>query len=116
MQYNQGDIINCEFYIPNEGHKEHPCIVISTPEVQDIDKMLICLMITGSDRKDDFSFFLEEKMLTSKLSKKSQIRLHLINAISMYEVKPYSGNKTKLKRKYFESLLEKFNVRVLDNY
>ncbi len=73
--------------------------------------MLICLMLTGSERKDSFSFFLDDRMITSPLNKKTQISLHLINAMSVNKVKPYYGTKTKLKRKYFDSLFEKFNLR-----
>lgn len=114
MAYQRGDIVEVPFQIPHHGRIEkHPAVIISNQAVFDNDECYICAMMTSSKVVDEFTFEIEDEMLTSPNSKEfAQVRCHLI----AYVLKGHIVNnskRNKLKRAYVDQLVEYITVASL---
>ncbi len=116
MSYNRGDIV--EFYLElpyQESSKPHPFIIISNEEVYEQDGMYICVMITHSENIDQFTFEIENKMLTKNVDGNfSQARCHLIVNIKEEEIIPTMA-RNRIKNKYVDRLVSRIEMVSLSN-
>ncbi|SDP93727.1 PemK-like, MazF-like toxin of type II toxin-antitoxin system [Mucilaginibacter sp. OK268] len=80
MSFKEGHIVALNFEMPNDGsYLEHPAVIISCDEVYSKDKCYVCVMISGTEQTDRFSFKLDSTMYEKPhIGKKSQVRCHLI--------------------------------------
>jgi mRNA-degrading endonuclease toxin of MazEF toxin-antitoxin module len=108
--YQQGDIILVNFPLP-KGFKLHPAVVISVSEVYESEESYICAMISSVRINDNFSFLLNDEMLTNNLDKQSQVRCQLIALLHEDEIE---RKIIKLKKEYVAKLLTKIKSTVLD--
>ena len=81
MKYVQGDIVNVFLYPLKQGDKEHPGLIISNDDVNSLEEKYLCLMLTGSNQEDEFSFFISDKMTTKPLSKNCVVRVSLFASL-----------------------------------
>ena len=77
MIYSQGDIVLVPFPFSNQnGSKPRPAIVVSNSKVNK-SKDIILAQITSTSRTDDYSFLLENKMLSHLLHENTcEVRCH----------------------------------------
>jgi mRNA-degrading endonuclease toxin of MazEF toxin-antitoxin module len=109
---HQGEIHECNFYIPNHGFKVHPVIILSNDSVNEYGDGFICAMITSIEQSDDFTFWLDNKMLQKEMKKKSQVRLHLISGLDESSIT--KRNLSKITPKYLEQIIDKIFSDILN--
>ena len=111
MNIQQGEIVEVNVYLPNGGFKPHPAIVISNNNMFFYESAFIIVMISGTNVNDDFSYHLTDEMLTQKPKKKSQVRCHLINLVTIKDVIKKHG---RIKKQYLSEIIEKIKSDVLN--
>lgn len=103
----QRDIVEVMFDDDLGGN--HPAIVLSNKLVQEIEGYFVCVMMTTSKYNDEFSFVIEEHMLTKPLNKKHcEARCHLINFVPLESIIVNSRN-NQIKIEPFKKLIAKIN-------
>ena len=71
MKIYQRESLDINCYIPNQGFKPHPVLIISNNEINEFQDHFIGVMLSSSIKfNDDYSFWLENKMLTKPTRKK----------------------------------------------
>jgi len=110
MKIGQGDIIEINFKLPEGIFKPHPCLVISNNDINEYEAAYIVVMISGVPRKDNYSYFLEEYMLTKTPKKASQVRCHMITMANYNEV---LGTHGRIKKQYLSEIIEKIKSEVV---
>lgn len=108
----QGQIIECNFPIPNNGFKPHPVLVVSNNQLNELEDGYVGVMISGIDTDDEYSFWLNNMMLQKPMKKKSQVRLHLINGFDERAVTMKHLNT--MKPKYVEQVIDAIHHIVLN--
>lgn len=86
MAVNRGEIVEIQFPLPNGGHKNHPTIVISNNDVYNNEQAFLAVMLSGKPVLDNFSFELDDSMVTKPFKKKTQVRCHLITIASESDI------------------------------
>ncbi|MBC7720766.1 MAG: type II toxin-antitoxin system PemK/MazF family toxin [Pedobacter sp.] len=86
MTIHQPDIVEVNFQLPNGKFKVHPALVISNQNVLDTEDIFYAVMISSKSFNDEFTFELNNNMLTKPLSKTSFVKCQLIQAYSTDEV------------------------------
>lgn len=103
MAIDQKDVYLLPFPF-NDGTQDHPFIVLSIKEANEIENTFIAVMITSSAYRDDFSFDLNDNMFEKPLDKKGcHVRMHLV---TIYLGKEIRGRKLNtMKELYFKELM-----------
>lgn len=109
MAVIQREIVELNYELPNGQLKTHPALIISNKDVYDIEGIFYALMISSKPLPDEFSFELDDEMLTKPMAKKSYVKCQLIQAYSEDEVIKRHGM---IKQKYFEEILNKMIASV----
>ncbi len=86
MRITQGDIVELNFELPNGKLKNHPALVISNKNVLEAEDIFYAVMISSKEYNDEFTFELDNNMLSKPLSKKSFVKCQLIQSYSLNEV------------------------------
>jgi hypothetical protein len=105
---SQRDIIEVFFELP-QGLLRHPVIVLSNNEAIKMEGYFVGVMLTSQYFDDEFTFPIEDFMLTKPLTNKSQVRLHLIGWFSVESVVKNSHYNHKIKIDYFKQLTNQIN-------
>ncbi|MEO6834247.1 MAG: type II toxin-antitoxin system PemK/MazF family toxin [Chitinophagaceae bacterium] len=82
MKVQQRDIVEHNFQLPEGTLKLHPAFVVSNEAVMDAEDIFYVVMISSKPFNDEFSFELEDAMLTKPLRKKSFVKCQLLQAYS----------------------------------
>lgn len=86
------------------GIEDHPFIVLSVEEANQVEDSFIGVMITSSTHKDDMSFQLSDNMFEKPLFKEGcHARMHLITLQVDAEINGKRINK--MKEEYFKQLM-----------
>src|SRR5579872_3283188 len=101
MKVQQRDIIEVNFELPNGRFKTHPALVVSNENVLETEDIFYAVMISSKLFNDEFTFELENSMLSKPLSKKSFVKCQLIQSYSTYEV---ISKISSIKPAYFEQI------------
>ncbi len=109
MLLSQGDIVDV-FFPLKQGDQPHPALIISNDNVNSLEEKYFCVMITGNQTKDEFSFFLDDTMTTKPLDKKSVIRFSLF---STFKDKEIQMARSHLKKEFLLQVLDQFNKVIL---
>lgn len=103
----QRDIVEVVFDDDFGGN--HPAIVISNKLVQEIEGYFVCVMMTSSVYDDEFSFLIDDNMLSKPMHKKHcEARCHLINFVPI-DCIIVNTNRNQIKMKPFKALIDKIN-------
>ena len=71
MKIYQREILFVDCYIPNDGLTKHPVLVISNDDINEYENHFVGVMLSSSENfNDNYSFWLEDKMLTKKMKKR----------------------------------------------
>ena len=82
----------------------HPAIVLSVDEGN--DDWVVCVMVSTMDWKDEFSFPLTNEMMDPPMSKRCEVRLHMVGGFPAESVSP---DRQKMKPAAFKRLLREIN-------
>lgn len=86
MKIQQRDIVEINFELPNGKLKVHPALVISNEHVLHAEDIFYAVMISTKPYNDEFTFELNNSMLSKPLLKKSYVKCQLIQSYSVTEV------------------------------
>jgi len=103
MKIQQRDIVELNYELPNGKLKVHPALVISNANVLETEDIFYAVMISSNPMNDDFSFELDNVMLTKPLSKKSFVKCQLLQSYSTDEV---ISKISTIKQVYFEKIIK----------
>ena len=86
MKVQQRDIVELNYELPNGKIKIHPVLIISNDNVLETEDIFYAVMISSNPINDDFTFELDNSMLSKPLSKKSYVKCQLLQSYSIDEV------------------------------
>jgi mRNA-degrading endonuclease toxin of MazEF toxin-antitoxin module len=101
MKIEQRDIVELNFELPDGRFKVHPALVVSNENVLNAEDIFYAVMISTKPFNDDFTFELENNMLSKSLSRKSFIKCQLLQSYSVDEV---LSKISSVKPLYFEKI------------
>jgi len=105
MKVHQRDIVELNFELPDGKLKSHPALVISNDYVLETEDIFYAIMISSKLYNDEFTFELNDGMLTKPLSKKSYVKCQLIQSYNTDEV---ISKISSVKPAYFEQIKKRF--------
>ena len=111
MKANQGDIIEINFYLPGKRFEPHPCVVVSNNTINKYEDSFVVAMLSTAKTNDNYSFHLQDFMLTKKPRKKGQVRCHLL---SIAPDSAIMGRYGRIKKQYLSEIIEKIKSEVLN--
>ena len=103
MKVQQRDIVELNYQLPNGKLKLHPALIISNSDVLDTEDIFYAVMISSNPMNDDFTFELENAMLTKPMTKKSFVKCQLLQSYSTDEV---ISKISTVKQVYFDKILK----------
>ena len=86
MKVGQRDIKEVNFELPDGSLKIHPALVLSNEHVLDVEDIFYAVMISTKPFNDEFTFKLNNSMLSKPLAKQSYVKCQLIQSCSIDEV------------------------------
>ena len=104
MNVQQRDIVELNFELPDGKFKTHPALVISNEQVLETEDIFYAVMISSKPFNDEFTFELNNSMLSKPLSKKSFVKCQLIQSYTTDEV---ISKISSIKIIYFEQIKRK---------
>ena len=104
MKFQQRDIVELNYELPNGKFKLHPALIISNENVLSTEDIFYAVMISSNPINDDFSFELDNTMLTKPLAKKSFVKCQLFQSYSIDEV---ISKISSVKQLYFDKILKR---------
>ncbi|MCB9425524.1 MAG: type II toxin-antitoxin system PemK/MazF family toxin [Flavobacteriales bacterium] len=103
----QRDIVEVVFDDDFGGN--HPAIVLSNKLVQDVEGYFVCVMMTSKNFNDEFSFVINDEMLTKPLNREHcEARCHLINFVPVDSI-IRNRYRNQIKIDSFKKLIDKIN-------
>jgi mRNA-degrading endonuclease toxin of MazEF toxin-antitoxin module len=111
LKANQGNIVEINFYLPGKRFEPHPCVVISNNIINEYEDSFIVAMLSTTKTNDNYSYHLEDFMLTKKPRKKGQVRWHLL---SIAPDSTIIGKYGRIKKQYLSEIIEKIKFDVLN--
>lgn len=103
MKVQKRDIIELNYELPNGKFKVHPALVISNENVLETEDIFYAVMISSNPINDDFTFELDNAMLTKPLLKKSYVKCQIIQS---YTTKEIISKISSVKQIYFDKILK----------
>ena len=104
--FKQRQIVLVKFKLPGGASLEHPVIILSNDSVIQKEKAFVGVMMSSSGRYDEYTFKVENNMLSKPPRLQTQIRCHLVALIDNNEViNPIS----EIKKDSFTKLLTHIN-------
>ena len=79
MKVQKRDIVELNYELPNGKFKVHPALIISNENVLETEDIFYAVMISSNPINDDFTFELDNAMLTKPLMKKSYVKCQISN-------------------------------------
>ena len=104
MKVQQRDIVELNFELPGGKFKSHPALIISNENVLETEEIFYAVMISSKPFNDEFTFELNDSMLTKPLTKRSFVKCQLIQSYSVDEV---ISKTSSIKSVYFEQIKRK---------
>ena len=104
MRVQQRDIVELNYELPNGKFKVHPALIVSNENVLETEDIFYAVMISSNPLNDDFTFELDNAMLTKPLSKKSFVKCQLLQSYSIDEVISKISN---VKQVYVDKILKR---------
>lgn len=109
MKYRQRDVVELSFELPNGAMKLHPCVIISTDELQEAEGIFYAVMLSTKRHNEDYIFELTPDMFNYKTDRVSYAKCHLVNTYEPSEVIQRFGSITK---EAFAELIKHINLSI----
>ena len=78
MKYQQGDIIEVDFMLPDYQYKVHPAIIVSNDELNEKENFYYIVLVSSKTHFPEYSYPLTDEMTTNKFSKKSYVKCQVM--------------------------------------
>ena len=104
MKYQQGDIIEVNFMLPNFVFKPHPAIIVSNNELNEKEDFYYIVLVSSSTRFPEYSYPLTDEMTTNKFAKKSYVKCQVMYYEKERGVMRKLG---KVQKPYFDEIIDK---------
>lgn len=104
MKYHQRDVVEINFLFPNGAMKPHPAIIISNDLLQEVEGFVYLVLISSKNYNDEYSYPLENQMLSFKMEKQSYVKCQLITANPDETIIQKLGV---IKKEYFDEIQQK---------
>lgn len=109
MKVHQRDIIEVNYLFPNGITKPHMAIVVSNDELQDTEDFFYIAMISSKNYNPQYTYLLENDMLTKPLSKKSYVICQLIGGYTERDVVKICS---RIKNTAFQEVIDKIKQTI----
>lgn len=109
MKVHQRDIIEVNYLFPNGITKPHMAIVVSNDELQDTEDFFYIAMISSKNYNPQYTYSLENDMLTKPLSKKSYVICQLIGGYTERDVVKICS---RIKKTAFQEVIDKIRQTI----
>ena len=104
MKVQKRDIVELNYELPNGKFKVHPALIISNENVLETEDIFYAVMISSNPINDDFTFELDNAMLTKPLLKKSYVKCQILQSYTTEEV---ISKISSVKQVYFDKILKR---------
>lgn len=104
MKVQKRDIVELNYELPNGKFKVHPALIISNENVLETEDIFYAVMISSNPINDDFTFELDNVMLTKPLQKKSYVKCQILQSYTTEEV---ISKISSVKQVYFDKILKR---------
>ena len=104
MKVQKRDIVELNYELPNGNFKVHPALIISNENVLETEDIFYAVMISSNPINDDFTFELDNAMLTKPLLKKSYVKCQILQSYTTEEV---ISKISSVKQLYFDKILKR---------
>ncbi len=109
MKYEQRDIVEINFMFPDGTSKPHPALIVSNNELQLDEGFIYLSMISSKAYNPQYSFELEDNMLTMPMVKKSYVKCQLlVGNVERDVIRKIS----RVKQPYFDEIVEKIKETI----
>ena len=86
MKVNQRDIVEVNFLFPNGQMKPHMAVVVSNDELNENEDFFYLAMISSKNYNPQYTFELEDNMLSTPLKLRSYVICQLISGYTERDV------------------------------
>lgn len=104
MKVQKRDIVELNYELPNGKFKVHPALIIFNENVLETEDIFYAVMISSNPMNDDFTFELDNAMLTKPLLKKSYVKCQILQSYTTEEV---ISKISSVKQLYFDKILKR---------
>lgn len=104
MRIEQGELLEVNYLLPDDKLKPHPAVVISCNDVNIYENAYICVMISSVETDDEYSFWLDDYMLTKPSKKRCQVRCQLITIVPEKQI---IQKLSKIKKQFLKKIIDK---------
>lgn len=109
MKYEQRDIVEINFVLPEGVSKVHPALIISNNELQEWEGYIYLCMISSKDYNEDYNHPISDKMLTLPMQKQSYVKCQiLVSDVDRDVIRKIS----RMKQPYFNEVIEKIKETI----
>lgn len=109
MKVHQRDIIEVNYLFPDGTSKPHMAIVVSNDELQETEDFFYIAMISSKNYNPQYTYTLDNKMLTIPLSKQSYVICQLIGGYTERDVVKICSH---IKKPAFQEIIEKIKQTI----
>jgi mRNA-degrading endonuclease toxin of MazEF toxin-antitoxin module len=109
MRVHQRDIVEVNFLFPDEKMKPHMAVVVSNDELYENEEYFYLAMISSKNYNSQYTFELNDDMLSKPLSLKSYVVCQLISG---YTERHVITNCNRVKETVFMEIVEKIKKTI----
>ena len=109
MKIHQRDIIEVNYLFPDGTSKPQMAIVISNDELQESEDFFYIAMISSKNYNPQYTYSLDNTMLTNPLSKESYVICQLIGGYTDRDVVKICS---RIKNSAFQEIIEKIKQTI----
>lgn len=112
MGFQKRQLIEVQFRLPPNGElKEHPAVILSNSEINELEEGFVAVMMTSNNPDDEYSFPISDDMVSLPFNDKKhrEIRLQLIGNFMDSDVIPNKQPLRFLKETHFKRLIIQIN-------
>ena len=109
MKYEQRDIVEINFMFPDGTFKPHPALIVSNNQLQEDEGFIYLCLISSKEYNPQYSFLLEDSMLTVPMLKRSYVKCQLLVGNVERDV---LRKLSRIKQPFFEEIVEKVKTSI----
>jgi len=104
MKYQQADIVEINFMLPDFQFKPHLAVIVSNDELNEKEDFFYLVLISSKPYFPEYSFELRNEMINFKLVKKSYVKCQIITSDKERGIIRKVG---RMQEPYFSAMVDK---------
>ena len=80
MKYQQADVVEINFMLPDYRFKPHLAVIVSNDELNEKEDFFYLVLISSKPYFPEYSYLLSDEMIDFKLSKESYVKCQIITS------------------------------------